>query len=358
MNRKGQYLSVQNLNADDPSSEMRNLSKFEVPQNENFLNEANIELNKFKGFLNRLLQMNQSASTNKISFAENLAFRLLGTIDWHKSNFDELKQFIQPFLNTQHLNLDHLIFKENGKFLHLKQSEAHEAIHTWAEYRTKMNSTLVENPDVFDLTFSHEKKEKKHFWHKNKKIEGPLENLFALNDIQNRLKEIMILYLIAKWSKDDSSLKFSTFFHYGIPRARLRHLSKAETTLFVAENPKDVSVSSGTSSMAEGSNTLSSSSTLSSPSHSSSKLDQEFVQTKQPNVRYYTRPCVKRRIRRVNNSSSNLSSLNSTKEREPPVQEVVEEKVQNVEQTKRPDLKYVSGGIIASGNVYFPASRK
>ncbi|RNA09024.1 hypothetical protein BpHYR1_023370 [Brachionus plicatilis] len=362
MNRKGENLSALNLNAGDPNPGMKNLSRFEIPQNENFLEEANVELNKFKEFLNRLLQMNQSASTNKISFAENLAFRLLGTIDWHKSNFDELKQFIQPFLNSHHLNLDHLIFKENGKFLHLKQCEAHEAIHTWTEYRTRMNTILIENPEIFSLTFSHEKKEKKHFWHKNKKIEGPFENLLGFNNIQNRLKEIMILYLIAKWSKDDSSLKFSTFFHYGIPRARVRQSTLGDSSIILSENVKDVSVSSGTSSMNDRSNLIGSSSALSSPSDSSSKVEQDFVQTKQSNVRYYTRPCVRRRIRRTNNSSSNLSSFNSSREREPEqtIREPVEEKekVPTIEPSKRADLKYVSGGIVTNTNVYFPVPRK
>lgn len=353
MNRKGEFLSVPNLDTVDPYSEKKKFSNFEVPQNENFLVEANVELNKFKGFLNRLLQMNQSATTNKISFAENLAFRLLGTIDWHKSNFDELKKFIQPFLNSQHLNLDHLIFKENGKFVHLKQCEAHEAIHTWAEYRTKMNSILIENPDIFNLTFSHEKKEKKHFWHKNKKMEGAFENLLGFNNMQNRLKEIMILYLIAKWSKDDSSLKFSVFFHYGIPRARIRQSTLGDG-IFLSENVKDISVSSGTSSMTN--NTFGSS--FSSPSYSSSKVEHDIVQVKQPNVRYYTRPCLKRRICRSNYSSNNLSSLNSTsKEREEPEREIVE--VPPVyPDAKRVDLKYVSGGIVTNRNVYFPAMKK
>ncbi|CAF1080258.1 unnamed protein product [Brachionus calyciflorus] len=350
--RKGQFYSVQNINSnnEDQSDEnvKKHLSNFEIPLNNNFLQIANNELNQFKGFLNRLLQMNQSALTNKISFAENLAFRLLGTIDWHKANFDELKQFIEPFLNTNYLNLNHLIFKENGKFLHLKQNEAHEAIHTWAGFRTKMNCLLVENPNVFNLSDLEEKKERSLFFrHKNKKIEGHFESLLNLNSIEERVKEIMILYLIAKWSKDDSSLKFSTFFHYGIPRARVRHSTLIDTSILMSENIKDVSAASSGDSSGNFSH-------LSSPSSASSKLADHDIDHKPPVVKYYSRPHT-RQVRRLNRSSSFLNALNSSSEKETPE---IEKKNTSAQGAKRDDLKYVNGGIIAHGNVYFPMSKK
>lgn len=355
MLRQGHFTSSQAaFYQDENENPDRNLSKFEIPINNNFVQLANDELNQFKGFLNRLLQMNQSALTNKISFAENLAFRLLGTIDWHKANFDELKQFIEPFLNSQYLNLNHLIFKENGKFLHLKQTEAHEAIHTWTAYRTKMNGLLIENPNMFSFNFSEEKREKKHFfWHKNKKIEGPFESILHFDDIDDHLKEVMFLYLIAKWSKDDSTLKFSTFFHYGLPRARARESTLPDNSLILAENFKDISASSGASSMigTNDSNGSSCFSDFSSPSSSSSKIEDpnhhvRIVddETKPPAVRFYTRP---QKIQlRLNRTSSFMNNTNENSSNE------------SSRNAQRPDLKYVNGGIIASGNVYFPKAKK
>lgn len=125
------------------------LSKFELPFNDDILNTASHELDQFKNFLNYLLKMNQSCLTNQISYAENMAFRVLGSIDWTKSNFDEIKQFIDPVVNTQHLNLNHMISKENGKFLQLKQNEVHEAIHEWSYWRLKLNKLLISNPSIF-----------------------------------------------------------------------------------------------------------------------------------------------------------------------------------------------------------------
>lgn len=202
-------------------------------------------------------------------------------------------------------------------------------------------------------------------------------NALNLSNIDPRLKEILTLYMIAKWSKDDSCLKFTTFFHYGIPRARLRTPIDAEKVT-PSQRSQDSSFNPTSYSMLSTSSISASSNAydvlpLSPPCSSSSKIDDSFTsysnsnsfESQRPSVHYYTRNTkamrmVPKKVKSASTSSINDSKLsfkaNESIKIKQPIK--IETTTNVVEAIARNDLKMVRGGIVTNKNVYFPSTKQ
>lgn len=353
------FLKPKSASTNNQSTEDEHLfcfSNYQLPIHNDILDSAHKELELFKKFLNHLLQINQSALTNKISFAENMAFRVLASIDWTKANFDELKKFIDPYLNCQHLNLNHLVLKEHGKFMNLKQHEVHEAIHEWSQWRLKLNKSIINNPALFELSFTDLNDSKASGLFRRNKNQNKKElEILSLSKLDPRIKEILSLYMIAKWSNDNSGLKFTLYFHYGIPRARLRTIQTNGQINNKVESISKCINDSGIP-MSASSSFADVSLPLSPPFSSSSFKDGSFQ------VKYNSRPMVDnyytknempfhkppRPIRpKQNLSISSFEFQNQSKQSN-----------NNTSINSNKELKFVKGGILTNNNVYYPAIKK
>jgi len=127
-----------------------------------------------------------SGHKQRVSLAESLAFRLLASVDWPNLGRDEFKEIFDPILSLKHLSLDSFLTKTHCSLLKFREDEVKNALYLWSDWRTKLNSS-------------------KDF-----------------NDPLSGEDDLILMFAMAKWSSDDSNLKFGTFLHYGIPRAKLR----------------------------------------------------------------------------------------------------------------------------------------
>lgn len=130
---------------DEESQNEHPLARVDIPLSNSIMNTACNELTSFKRFLSNLISINESAQSEKISFAENMAFRLLGSMDWTNATFADIKKLLNPLANSRHIDLNFFITKEYGKFLKLKEKEAKQALHEWFEWRVKLNDHLIQN---------------------------------------------------------------------------------------------------------------------------------------------------------------------------------------------------------------------
>ena len=194
------------------------MSHFEIPFNQNLLKETTKKLTMFNKTIQNMLSYNTSA---QISLAETLAFRQLASVDWSKIDLYDFRKVFKPLVDSKHLiDLDNILIKNHGSYFKFNQEEVQLAISHWLDFRLKLNNDLIES-------FKNLKENRSYFNTDSKEnystdsIDSGFE---GMNDGMNSLNENnFTLYVLAKWSGDDSSLKLKTFMHYGIPRAKIRY---------------------------------------------------------------------------------------------------------------------------------------
>lgn len=172
--------------------------KCDIPFNETLIIKAFTELNKFVNVIEKILVAKKSSiKTNNISFAESLAFRILANVDWTCTDLNDLKKEFEPIFNAKHIDLDSLLIKNHCSYLKLKETEKKEALSLWIDWRLNINN------EINIIEFSKFETNKKN-------------SLIKQND------DLMLMHALAKWSDDDSTMKFGAYLHHGIPRAKIR----------------------------------------------------------------------------------------------------------------------------------------
>lgn len=63
------------------------------------------------------------------------------------------------------------------------------------------------------------------------------DNDDSVNQLVEEDDGLVVLYAMAKWAADESTMRFSTFLHYGIPRAKLRAISGLNSMSDFNDNP-------------------------------------------------------------------------------------------------------------------------
>ncbi len=164
---------------------------------------ASSQLLKFKQTVQHMLS---NSSSGDISFAENLAFRYLGSIDWNKKNFDEFKTLFSPIVYKKHFSLDSLLSKKHGKHFKFKDTEINKSIHDWCYWRKKLNDVLYEKNEQSNTDPSENELHLLKLKNFNQEIDLEINN--STNESN---KEACVSYIISKWSQDDSQLNFSTY---------------------------------------------------------------------------------------------------------------------------------------------------
>lgn len=171
---------------------------FEIPFNEVLINKAFSELSKFVNVIEKIIMPKSKMKTKNITFSERLAFRIVADVDWTCTDFIELKKEFETILNAKHIGFDNLLTKKHCRYLKLKKAEVKEALSLWTDWRLDINSSFNgSNKESIEL--------------RNTKKNALLQ--------QN--EDLMLMHAFAKWSADDSKMKFGTFLHYGIPRAKI-----------------------------------------------------------------------------------------------------------------------------------------
>lgn len=166
-----------------------NLLDIHIPQDTTLINQSSKELFKFAEIIQCILNRRKT-SRNNISFSESLAFRLLASIDWSETDLNEFKKNFTPLLTLKHLDLESQLIKSHSSHLKFKENEVKDALYLWSNWRRNfMNNSESTNEDQ--------------------------------NTLVKKDDDLMTLYALSRWSENDSSMKFGTFLHYGIPRARL-----------------------------------------------------------------------------------------------------------------------------------------
>jgi len=178
--------------------------KQEIPLSRSLLSKSASELQKFTKVIQHML----AGHKQPFGLSESLAFRLLASVDWPNLDQHAFHQMFSPILNLRHLSLDSVLTKVHCGLLKLTENEVKSALQLWSDWRTK----LVQSDSVDEPPGGED--------------------------------DLIIMYAMAKWSSDDSSLKFGTYLHYGIPRAKLRgppelYDSSTDTPDYFGEEPDE-----------------------------------------------------------------------------------------------------------------------
>jgi hypothetical protein len=178
------------------------LKQIHIPVQAECVQSVFHEFEHVRHALNVVFQLNRDALRKQTTFAQSIAYRVLGSIDWTCADFGQIEQLFKTRAKD-----DVSISKEQGKFIKLSEVEVKQGVYEWILWRIKYNNSLIDS--------SKHSYDMKHL-------------PFAFDD--NKTKQTVCLYMIAKWANDNSSLDFGSYMHYGLPRARIRtHANQSDT---------------------------------------------------------------------------------------------------------------------------------
>lgn len=153
-----------------------------------------------------------------MTLAESIAYRFMASIDWTRYNIKESYAVIYPLLKTNSETLCSFLSQDYGILMHLKDSEVKKSIHEWSLWRTEANK------EIWMLIKRNILEPKSSDDDNTLNNSADFQNLFQekVSTAGKNLHDLVMMYVIAKWSSDKSRMRFGTFMHYGIPRARIR----------------------------------------------------------------------------------------------------------------------------------------
>jgi hypothetical protein len=178
----------------DDSRKKTEPKPFHIPIRIETVHTAFEEFEQLQNALNSIFQINRDVLRKKTTFAQSIAYRVLGSIDWTRADFSQIEQV---FKASSKKTLS--ISREQGKYIKLNEAEVKRGVYEWVLWRINFNNSLIESPEQA----------------------GRMSNL-PPKSADDKISESDYLYMIAKWANDESCLDLGSYIHYGLPRARIR----------------------------------------------------------------------------------------------------------------------------------------